>query len=127
MTVKPVNHRTVLNLLHPLQRVISIATVNGRHETVRIGELVVTCSLSKTFRYDAYDGVTITVINPAVGILDVNAFRFADYGVTTGTSEKHSLTLITPATAASLADGVGMTEMEQAIRRYLSDFTGIDL
>lgn len=123
MNDQPVNHRSVLLLLHILKRVLPTATVNGHTETARVGQLVFTVTLAPTIRDGEYDGVYLRTINPAVGELDTTKFVFREYGATTGSTRKLPLEVIAPYNVHRLTEGISIRDMENDVYNHTTAFT----
>ncbi|AUY50429.1 hypothetical protein [Streptomyces sp. CB01881] len=71
-----VSHGDVLAKIRPLVG----AAVSGIKQVCRVGDLILIASLAQTIRSETYDGITVRVISPRAGQLDVNQFRFAEHG-----------------------------------------------
>ena len=124
----PLNHRMVLAFFHLLKRVSPTgATVTGRQEVTRLGDLVFTITLHPTQYRGDFDGLILRTVNPAVGELDVSVMIFADFGVTTGTGEKRPLEHVDYFNAARLTDGVDTSQLERVVRAHLAAWTGFKL
>jgi hypothetical protein len=115
-----VDHRATLEVFQLLRHAIPTAVVTGRQETARAGALVFTLELARTIRSDAYDGVVVTVISPAVGKLDAAHFAFGEHGLPV---ERRELNNMNQSRATGTGGWGDLALMAAAVADYVAAFT----